>query len=158
MKVIFLDIDGVMNSRRYIKRIDVDFDDPKNQMDPDAVVRLNSIQTQTGAYIVVTSTWRKAFVYYPEKMGECLKSYGIVGGYLGITPDYVLLDGMSRKDEILAWLSGEVSPLGKPTVDSFVILDDEFIDIPGHLVQTKFDDGLQDHHVRMAVSILGVKQ
>jgi len=165
MKVLFLDIDGVMNSRRYINRIDVDFDDPKYQMDPDAVIRLNAICNQTGAHIVVSSTWRKAFIYYLDKLQDCIASYGITAQVIGMTPDYVL-DGLSRKDEIVAWLDGyptlswlDAYPnTQKPDVESYVILDDEFIDIPGHLVQTKFDDGIQDHHVRMAVSILGAKQ
>lgn len=151
MKVIFLDIDGVMNSRRYIKRIDVDFDDPKYQMDPDAVVRLNAISDQTGALIVVTSTWRKAFTYYLDKLQDCIASYGIKAPVIGMTLDLVL-DGYSRKDEIVAWLADHSD------ADTYVVLDDEGIDLPGHLVQTKFDDGIQDHHVRMAVSILGVKQ
>lgn len=149
MKVLFLDIDGVMNSRQYIKRVDVDFDDPKHQMDPDAVVRLNAITNQTGASIVVTSTWRKAF-YYVEQLQECISSYGITAPVVDMTLDLVL-DGYSRKDEIVVWLEAHSD------VDAYVVLDDEGIDLPGHLVQTKFDDGIQDHHVRMAVSILGVK-
>jgi hypothetical protein len=148
MKVLFLDIDGVMNSRQYIKRVDVDFDDPKHQMDPDAVIRLNSICSQTGASIVVTSTWRKAFTYYLDKLQDCIASYGIKAPVIGMTADLVL-DGYSRTDEILCWLADHVD------IDGYVVLDDEGINLPGHLVQTKFDDGIQDHHVRMAVVILG---
>jgi hypothetical protein len=49
MKVIFLDIDGVLNSGKYIIRLDGLFDNPTHQMDPEAVVRLNRITDETGA-------------------------------------------------------------------------------------------------------------
>lgn len=156
MKIIFLDIDGVLNSGKYVKRIDADFDDPKNQMDPEAVIRLNSIADQTGASIVVTSTWRKPFIYYFDKLRECIASYGITAPVVGYTPD-LASDGYTRTEEILYWLEGLQYRPPERQVESFVVLDDETIDIVGRQVKTDFEDGLQDHHVRQAVSILGPK-
>jgi hypothetical protein len=147
MKVIFLDVDGVLNSRKYILQMDDLWDDPKNQMDPLAIARLNSITTQTGANIVVSSTWRLAFKRNPDGLAPFFASYGIVAPVIGMTDDLVW-DGLARKDEIASWMDHN-------PVDNFVILDDETITgFPGHDIKTTFDHGLMDHHVDMAVAIL----
>lgn len=77
MKLIFLDIDGVLNSHRYWHRRlplyrgssggapsfmsqyykDVGFDG-KYEIDPEAVKLMNELVTRTDAYLVLSSTWR----------------------------------------------------------------------------------------------------
>lgn len=146
MKVIFLDIDGVLNSGNYIKRLDGQFDDPQYQMDPVAVARLNTITRLTGASIVVSSTWRLAFKHSADPVGQCqrcMSAYKIEAPVIGITGE---LPG-GRKEEIREWLSEHSD------VDAFVILDDDTIEtepwtaetkpsLIEHCIKTSFCDGL----------------
>lgn len=151
MNIIFLDIDGVLNSGNYIKRLDGKFDDPQFQMDPDAVVRLNALTTLTGASIVVSSTWRLAFRHsaYPlRQLRTCLASYKLTGDVIDMTG--VVSGG--RSYEIQEWLDTHSE------VEHYVIFDDDTVEGFGsHFIKTQFMHGLQDEHVRQAVTILGYK-
>src|SRR5512143_2968414 len=117
MKILFLDIDGVLNYGKYIKRLDGQFDDPKNQIDPEAVVRLNAITDLTGCKIVVSSTWRLAFL---NRMAEplrslqgCLRSYGITGEVIDMTPNKPNALRNQRGKEIQAWLDEHLNEVDK---------------------------------------------
>ena len=159
MKVIFLDIDGVLNSKKYITSMKDLWDDPKYQMDPLAVARLNRITDTTGADIVVSSTWRLAFTHHLDKLQDCMASYGITGRVIGMTPDLVAMDynlymaKPTRGGEIDQWLFDNTNPMAK---DYVIVLDDETVDGWRHVhVKTNFDDGLQDSHVDQAIALLG---
>lgn len=153
MKIIFFDIDGVMNSRKYILQMDVLWDDPACQMDPKAVARLNRITDETGAFLVCISTWRLAFIHAPDaisKMRECMTSYGITGTVIDMTPELILM-GNHRGDEIKMWLATQE----QDKIEAFVVLDDESVtNMDEYLIKTNFDDGLQDSHVEQAIAIL----
>jgi hypothetical protein len=160
MKLVILDIDGVLNSRRYMLQVGDKWDDPAYQMDPLAVARLNRITDATGASIVISSTWRLAFTHYLDKLQACMASYNITAPVIGMTPDMVVQQSDSglylahgtRFDEIRSWLA-----YNQP-IDSFVILDDETLDgLSDHHIQTQFDDGLLDVHVDRAIAILNTK-
>lgn len=62
LKIIFLDFDGVLNSQDWYNRRENQnlshFDDWGETFDPIAVDNLRKLIEQTGAKIVVTSTWR----------------------------------------------------------------------------------------------------
>lgn len=167
-KIIFLDIDGTLNSRKYITKVDFLFDDPQYQIDPEAVERLNAITSLTGASIVVSSTWRHAFYelnppgnfvrgkpvlkrFNLKELQDCMASYNIEAFVLDATtyPD------IGRSSEIRLWLEEHHIDL---VTGEYVILDDEILEgFEGHTVRTIFEDGLQDSHVRKAVTILGYK-
>jgi hypothetical protein len=126
------------------------WDDPKNQMDPIAVARLNRITDETGASIVVTSTWRKAF-HFVHQLRDSMIGYGITGNVIDMTPDLILM-GNHRGDEIKMWLAMQE----QDKIDVFVVLDDESVtSMDEHLIKTSFDDGLQDSHVELAIAKLG---
>lgn len=156
-KCIFLDIDGVLNSGKYIKRLDGDFDDPINQIDPVAVVRLNQLTDTTGAKIVVSSTWRLAFLGQCAEplrsLQGCLQTYGITGAVIGMTPNKANAVRNRRGKEIQAWIDDHYSEIEK-----FVIIDDDsdMGRLLPHLIKTLFSDGLQDIHVQTIIGILGV--
>lgn len=160
MRVIFLDIDGVLNSQRYFESGAIDpsgLSWGKSQIDPEAVSRLNTLVAETGAKIVISSSWRHMW-----SLGEMKKMLGERGfehvdDIIDITPT---LDGV-RGDEILDWLENqeEGSRIGGESVGDFVIIDDDSdFPHPGQsekLVQTNHEVGLTDLDVRRAISVLG---
>lgn len=151
-KILFLDLDGVLNSINYIKSLDGDFDDPINQIDPVAVIRLNNLILRTGASVVISSTWRLIFRRASDPLKTCQNSmacYKIVAPIIGMTG----VESGGRKEEIKMWLSEH------PEVEKFVIIDDDVIGaFEGHIVKTSVIDGLQDEHVEQAIKILSIKE
>jgi hypothetical protein len=167
VKVIFLDIDGVLNSESYVLKLEekccqighsretpCDCFKLYRQIDRDAVTRLNRLVAVTGAKIVVSSTWRKIFDM-PE-LCRILTEHGLVAEVIGATPDLFNDPGrepgtnLERGYEIDFWLRDH------PEVDRFVILDDGS-DMAMHrkcLVQTDCEDGLCDEHVELAARVL----
>jgi hypothetical protein len=157
MKVIFLDIDGVLNSGKWVKHLAGGFDDPINQMDPAAVMRLNAITDATGAVIVVSSTWRLAFLKQANALcmlQRCMRAYKLTGEVIGMTGVASGTNKTRRGNEIQGWLDQNTI-----AIEKFVIID---VDSDmGHLIQhrvlTKFETGLQDEHVETIIGILGKK-
>ena len=152
-----LDIDGVLNSQDYVLKIQELFDNPSNQMDPDAVARLNRLTDQSGAVIVVSSTWRISFLHHPDgvdkAIADCLQSHGGTGQVIGTT---IVTNG-DRADEILDWINNH-----QYMIEQFVILDDDRLEakrdsscpyLDQHFVRTSWAHGLQDHHVLAALKI-----
>ena len=155
LKIIFLDIDGVLNSKQYKREIGSKFDDPQYQIDPLAVKRLNAIVSATGAKIVISSTWRFSFIRYADalqRLQDCFADYG-VDEIIDYTPQILATDGTPlvsfRADEIKEWLKDKQNL-------HFVVLDDidmsdEFGD---RMILTFEEDGLQDYHVSQAIGTL----
>lgn len=110
MKIIFSDIDGVLNCKRT--------PNPRKFpyiVDPKLVDRLRSIIELTGAQVVLSSTWR----YDPAGLFSA-RHWGIP--FIGVTPD---LPHEPRRNEILAWLKQH------PTISRYAVLDDEDDDLDG---------------------------
>ena len=138
MKVVFLDIDGVLvNKRSWFIR-----SGSRATADPPAA--LNEITDRANAVIVVSSTWRIGMSIH--SMEQILRSFGVTANCVGLTP--VL--GTARGKEIAVWLK-----MNKH-VKRFVILDDDddMGPLSDKLVQTIFDDGLSKNHVARALQIL----
>jgi len=155
MKILFLDIDGVLNSHAFWKRLRAEkklIQDHK--LDPLAIERLNRLTDETGAKLVVSSTWRLPYVWNKQlgMLVTRLQQAGITGEIIGMTPDHQKAYG--RGGEIQAWmLQARQDGID---IESFVILDDDsdMDHLIGYLVQTRFEDGLQDIHVEAAIKIL----
>jgi len=138
MKVIFLDVDGVLNCKESWEH------GPKiwKKLDKDKLERLKMLVQETGAVVVLSSTWR----LHDDSL-EYLKKRGVK--YLDCTPAGLY---RNRGGEIDKWISMH------PEAKSYVILDDDSDMLPcqeSHFIQTSFDSGLQDSHVKKAISILG---
>ena len=155
MNIIFLDVDGVLNLKKYKKEIGSKFDDPQYQIDPNAVAKLQQIVAMTNAKIVISSTWRLAFLHSAnsvEKLQDCFALYGI-NDVVDFTPQIFGSDGTPlqsfRSDEINEWL------VSRQNVN-FVVLDD--IDMTSQfgerMILTHEEEGLQDHDVETAIQIL----
>jgi len=149
MKLIFLDIDGVLNSKNWEDSLPYGKLERKDAFDPAAVARLNKITDVTGAKIVVSSSWRLSFMNSKEMLFEYLReAEGITGELIDITP---CLTNCCRWEEIQDWISNS-----EADIESFVILDDidSMGDLQDHLILTTYKRGLLDIHVNIAISKL----
>ncbi len=155
IKLIVLDIDGVLNSTKFMQYCHDNGVDPDDQIDPKAVALINELVKKTGAKIVISSCWRLPFVDSNNLDGlkEILVTRnGISDDIIGMTPDgFVTNCRKIRGDEIQTWLDD----CGLD-IDSFVIIDDD--SDMGHLwkflVKTSVQTGLQRQHIIDAEIIL----
>lgn len=105
MKIIFLDFDGVMDTAYYdhmLSKQGLPGNDPYGTVfDPNCVHNLRRIIDNTGADIVVSSSW-KHFMTYKEFL-EMWDARGLPGFVTDVTP----IPNMRRNrgDEIDAWLN-----------------------------------------------------
>lgn len=167
VRVIFLDLDGVLNSRDYMENRRRIPRPTRDHVDAVTVPRLNAITDRTGAKIVISSTWRlQPRPYrYPgpvEELQRVLSAHGVTGEIIGTTPwfhnqysddpedDTGVVAGKERGHEIQAWLDRN------PGVSSFVILDDDsdMVHLAHRHIKTSFALGLLDEHVERAVVML----
>jgi hypothetical protein len=143
MKIVFLDFDGVLNSRLFFarRRETTGADDA---LDVAAVERVNRILARTGAKVVISSTWRVTDGM--DRVREVLSKHGFVGEIVGATPTR----GGTRGAEIKAWLDDNPRPTG------YVVLDDatDVDPVRKRHVQTRMEDGLLDEHVDLACAML----
>lgn len=158
LKVIFLDVDGVLNSEPYYMKHMEDL--RKHPIDPDGVERLARIIRETEAKIVLSSSWRGGWDPDPEKrdidgkiLSAALEVYG-----LSIFDKTGRIEYGRRAKEIKAWIHQSAEK-----IESFVILDDcnyawEAHGLKNRWVRTDFvDGGLLDEDVEKAIEILGKK-
>lgn len=151
MKIIFLDIDGVLNSHRYDKcRSDAD-----GNIDVTRLPLLKQIVDGANANVVLTSTWRRHIdpkSRVADEVGsvlwELFESHGIL--LYDRTP---FIDN-DRAQEVRSWL------MDHSDVESFVIIDDikfGWDELDPMVVKTDYliGRGLEQHHVEKALQILG---
>jgi hypothetical protein len=155
MKILFLDVDNVLNDD--FTSDYVIFDGNKyNGLDTDKIERLNQIIEATGAKIVLSSSWREddRFVdYLKERMGKVNPALpDLIIGETDIIPTF----GRSvRHEEIQRWINKNAKKLD---VERFVILDD--ISSEGlrsfgkSFVLTKMCMGLTDEIADQCIQVL----
>lgn len=114
MKIIFLDVDGVLNSDEYFDKIkNLDIQGIERDIDVEKIKLLKKAIDATGAEVVLSSSWR--YTRNAQYLKELLSKYGI---YVDSTP-YIQNE---RGLEIRKWLSEHQD------VEDFVILDDEIFE------------------------------
>ncbi len=158
MKVIFLDIDGVLNT--YSTRTTVA---GYNFVEDHLIQMLKQLVERTGAKLVLSSTWREGWdmLVHPEDfpcvcqedvrlyeaLVEKLREYDLE------LIDYTPIFGV-RGQEIDRWLQNSAPE----PVEAYVILDDmdgRFLRPHSrYLVQTGMSEGLSQRHVDKAIKIL----
>lgn len=179
MKVIFLDVDGVLNHVGTTDLIDgfIGFD-------PELINNFNKIvEAVPEAKIVISSSWRKPSAYttaYSDFNGlkKLFADRGLKGEIIGHTPIYG--GYRTRGSEIRDWIQSHLNNDG--VSDKFVILDDDTsgmaggeyerydgvddngddsytliteMDLrPNHVVTDYGDGGLTMTHVEKAIKIL----
>lgn len=132
MKVLFLDIDGVCNSRDFVRRTGKSL---WNTTDPEAAKLVQRIIKETGCKVVLSSTWRM----YPDSRKAVRQQ---VCKYIDCTKD---LQGgakrgvVDRGHEVQEWLDRH------PEVTQYAILDDDSDFLPNQwLFKTSFDTGITE--------------
>ena len=149
MKVIFLDIDGVLNSVAYNRMRSME----DGFIDKTRLPILKEIVDATGALVVLSSTWKR---HWEKEYLDCdfIGRQLIETFFLGDIEIYDKTPNKStRADEIRAWLSEH------DDVESFVILDDIFFgwgELAYNLVRTdeRIGRGLENVHKIKAIEIL----
>ncbi len=134
MKVIFLDIDGVLNcantKQRHRGFIGID---------PYMALIFCRIPEATGAKVVISSSWR----HFKGGLEEIEKQ---VCKFIDITPT---LRGEIRGEEIEAWLKQH------PEVEKYAILDDDSNFLPDQpLFKTEWKLGLTEEMVNRVIKYL----
>jgi hypothetical protein len=152
--ILFVDVDGVLVNNASLRRRTYGM----AAADPTCVEALNHILRETGAKIVVSSTWR-AHGY--NKLCRIFESWGVTRTPWSLTPDLTSKPGTlwvarERGDEIQAWL--DAHPQWAPT--SFVIIDDsaDMQHLFPRLVRTNSDIGLTMADAERAIKMLKEKQ
>ena len=165
MNVIFLDVDGVLNSFPYFESMKgLSTKSDYNEISDFHLQMLSKLYHDCDAKIVLASTWRdlddptdKSCYTMYKYLLDSLAKYGMT------VFDKTPLIGGARPLEIVTWLQQCNENV------NFVVLDDDYsseeydkYEIADHLVQTKFfcdtidEGGLQQEHVDLAKQILGV--
>lgn len=154
MKVVFLDFDGVLNSKnwRNIPRSQKEID---RDLDPAAIALLNDLLEVSGANVVISSSWRWSS-RLPSIVEDMMKlGFKYPERVIGFTPYLTHYNNeyMTRGEEVALWLK-------QVPVEAFVILDDrkEFDNLKDNLVPTDREHGLQKEDVERAMEILGKKK
>lgn len=148
MKVIFLDIDGVMNCVHTKDRISgfIGIDSAKVEL-------LKQIIDNTGAEVVLSSSWRhcKGLKHDPcwQYMVDKFKEYDIE--FHSITP--TCKETSYRGWEIQTWFKDHMDT----NIESFIILDDDSDLKPygSRHIQTSWNgNGMEQKHVNKAIKML----
>lgn len=126
MKVLFLDVDGVLNTSK--SKSILALSRPKLRL-------LNKIVDETGCEIVLSSTWRKV----EEATFHLIKTLRYRGLRINSYTPIISTEDVLRGDEIRAWL------INHPEVEKYAIVDDNsdfHLNQLPHLFQTDMDYGL----------------
>lgn len=167
MRVLFLDMDGVVNSDRYFRRRGARAykgeDLRRNfveMIDPATIPLLNEIVARGRAEVVISSSWRVPWQY--GEIEAMLRQRGFVGNVIGSTPTRIAAPEprryTQRGTEIQVWLDNYPDAAGPEHVESFVILDDsdDMAHLAHRLVLTSWMRGLEPDHVEPAIRLLEI--
>lgn len=153
MKVIFLDVDGVLNSKETLSNKNM----YEAQINSKLLNNLKYIIDKTKAKVVLSSTWRYYFHNHPvdnfnrKLLEDRLASIGVK--IFDITSVYHK-DCKNRADEIRFWLKNT-----EEEIENFIIIDDnddggELSQFGEKFIHTSFDFGLTKEDADKAIKIL----
>lgn len=159
--IIFLDVDGVLNSKFWDNDHQREISEGK-YVDLSAVKLLGTLVDRTGAKIILHSGWR---FWFDESMNPLKPAAEFFINAManedmiisGVTPDLTTEEirkakkfSLVKADEILTWLKENPS-------DNWVVLDDLDLNNPeiqSHQVKTDPEVGFTDQDVEKAITIL----
>ena len=155
MKIIFLDIDGVLNSVRYDRQRTID----QGNIDETRLQLIKKLVDSTEARIVLSSSWRK---HWEKDISKC-DAIGrdineVFAKYqLAIYDKTECLPSNDRAEEIRKWLNRQGN------IEAFVIFDDIAFgwgnNLQEHLIKTnpRIGFGLEEKHIQKAIELLECK-
>ena len=141
MNIIFLDVDGVLNSANYLIKISTMNNRPYSGYDypfnPKCLLNLSYLVSITNAHLVITSTWRKDEIGQNILLNE-LRKYDLDKRVIGYTR---ILH--NREQEIKDYLDN------MDILINYIILDDdnEFHDLEKYLIHIDYKEGLTKENV-----------
>ena len=160
-KVLFLDIDGVLNPKWWVSK------KPSDKygviFETNAVANLEEIIAETGADIVISSTWKNMGLSVMQSMW---KDRNLPGKVIDITPDYMSDEILLNADindidldcldirgyEIKGWLT-----LHGIDVSNYVIIDDMddiLSEQLSHFILTNPEVGIKKKKKKRAIWLL----
>ena len=149
-KIVFLDIDGVLNTEHYQGLLQYQGKSWQDEygafFDPNAVKQLKRIIDATGADIVVESSWKYLGL---DAMKELWEVRNLPGTIIDITPSLL---GGNKGVEIASWLS----KYAKQDI-RYVIIDDEYVILDSqlpHFILTNPYEGITEEQANRAISML----
>ena len=165
IKVIFLDIDGVLNSEKLVDKLynsgikEWSEDDVYNFIDEEIINKLVDFCNEYKVKIVITSSWRHFYFddtikYFQEKRNK--KLHPLIPYIIGQTPRLYKekenggSEQLCRGDEIQYYIETY-------HIENYVILDDDSDMLDSqleHFVQTDYKYGLLDKHFEQMKNIL----
>lgn len=151
MNIIFLDVDGVINSVNNLIKVYNETHKSHSAynypFDPNCLENLKELVIETNSSLVISSTWRHSKKGM-KKLLEALNKYDLDKLVIGCTPSL----GLSRGAEIKKYLSESIFSEDI----NFVILDDDsdMEDLLPYLVHTNRQDGLTKENVQHAIKKL----
>lgn len=102
-RIIFLDLDGVMDNCKYDVFLNKHYLPEKDEFgvlfDPDCIAALRHVVGETGAEIVISSSWKDDMSL--DTLKQMWKSRRLPGHLIDVTPTI----SQHRGDEIAAWLT-----------------------------------------------------
>ena len=158
MKVIFLDIDGVLVTRNSIKYQFLNYPDETSiRFSKKAVKNLNKLIRSTRAKIVISSTWR--LFHTLQELRDIFEKQKVKGEIIDTTSveKATIEEDIPRGQKIADWLSENKN------IENYVIIDDDIqadcIQFhPHNCVETSYKRGFApDDRFREAFAILSEK-
>lgn len=162
MKVLFVDVDGCLNTEQFqIERFKkfgkIECQDYYFQ--PSCMKHLKRIIDETKCKVVISSTWRS----HPERMGAIKTNFVIhninPNVIIGTTPNFVYSSIFDEKppergDEIKAWCKANDGI--NCNIESIAIIDDDsdMGDLKHRLIQTTWKSGLTRKLANKAIKML----
>lgn len=159
MKVLFLDVDGVLNSNACRSELS-----GGGYLDEEKVKLLSRVVRRTGSVVVLHSGWRFWFTEAMEPARReaagllaLLTKYGV--GLYGKTPDFSTPEvkktkrfSLVKASEILSWLRNH------DNVENYLVLNDLDLhskQLEKHQIRTDSETGFSDEDVSRAIELLG---
>lgn len=162
MKILFLDIDGVLNCMCPAPLRDddwIDLDEWRYGFNPDLVARLRHVIANTDCKIVISSSWRHHTDYAPYQPGRNWREV-LAEKLRRNQADLIIGETPSdpkgqRGREIAEWLKSH-------EVESYCVVDDEVVDILPYIdnsrvVKTDMTVGLTSEDAQRIMEVLNGK-
>lgn len=148
MRILFLDVDGVLNDPTFLLDSFDGFSEGtwEENVDPDRVAHVNRVVDETGARIVICSDWR--YLMPLHRLQSVLSGRGLASRLFGRTPG---LRDADRGLECAAWIGSF-----RRRVTSFAVVDDrwDFRPIRRRHVRTDAQLGLTKDDAERAIRLL----